>query len=384
MSLTKLLLLSLIILPQTWAGPNRVWPANKIKKEFKQNPRAAIGPVMNPPILYKNKIYTLATTGVLYESNPDFSKLKAIATTLNTTASGLLLHEGVLYYGEGIHHNKVTYLHAYDLNLKKEKFKIEFKGHIERAPVAQGNTLFVGLGPGGLAAVDLNKQKVAWKIEKLDGKSLHVDMTPVLVKNNLCFTSVYDYRALICMNTGNQKVLVNHKFKWSPKGQIGYQDGVIYGMLTEANFIKDNWKSPGIFFGYGLKDSKIQFETKLRGFNMFAPYVENNEAFVSLSTGDFITISLKDGAITYVDEFPEPLVSSTFKMKNSYCAIGIMGKLLCYKRRDQKNNSVTPFTLSYEKRFMETVVGQVSGLIGDDLYLPTRVGHQIVSLNSSL
>ncbi|MBY0412882.1 MAG: hypothetical protein K2Q18_01890, partial [Bdellovibrionales bacterium] len=131
------------------------------------NNRVKIGPTINSPIEYQGKIYFLATTGVLYESNYDLSEIKDIFKTKLPSFSALTLHEGVLYFGEGLHDDKKTNFYAFNLKNKKLAFQFSTQGHIERPPVIQGNIAYVGLGPDGIGALDLKSQKMLWQTKVL-------------------------------------------------------------------------------------------------------------------------------------------------------------------------------------------------------------------------
>ena len=114
----------------------------------------------------------------------------------------------------------------------------------------------------------------------------------------------------------------------------------------------------------------MKMTKELRGFNFFAPFIKGDEAFINLSTGDFILLNLQSSKIHFLGEFPEPFINTAFMKKENYCGIGIMGKSICYEK------TKSGFALSHDKRHMETVIGKIS-LFNNTVYAPTRTGYFI-------
>ena len=143
----------------------------------------------------------------------------------------------------------------------------------------------------------------------------------------------------------------------------------LVGFATEGTMNDNEFKNPTRFYIYQLSEKKLVKEVNLRGYNFFSPIkAKGKDLFVTLSTGDLITINTDNGKIGYVSEFPEPFISTPFKIKGDLCAIGVMGKLLCFKK------TKTGYTISKEKRYYESPIGQVKEIKGK-LYIPSRMGY---------
>lgn len=367
--MSALLRLTFVLVMNFFCFSAYVVAATKAEDKILNN-RVKIGPTINSPIEYKGKLYFLSTTGVLYESNYDLSDIKNIYQTALTSFCALTLHNGVLYFGEGLHTNTKTNFYAFDLKTKKQVFKIAVDGHIERPPVINNNIAYVGLGPSGIGALDLKTQKFIWQTKVIKSGNLHVDSTPVISNQQLCTVSIYDFKGIFCLNLKDGRETYHLASSLSPKSEIGVNGDVLFGYTTEANMNDLKGDTPSNFFIWNLKDKKLIKEVKLRGYNFFAPLViSSNEVFVTLSTGDLITINLDTGALTYVGEFPEPFISNAFKIDGALCAIGVMGQQLCYK--PVKGG----YALTVEKRHSESTVGQIKNMINGKYYIPSRIGY---------
>ena len=332
--------------------------------------RVKIGPTINSPIEYLGKIYFLANTGVLFESNYDLSEIKDIFKTDLPTFSSMTENNGVLYFGEGLHEHNKTHLYAYDLKNKKLIFKFPTEGHIERPPFIHENIAYIGFGQTGIGALDLNTNKLIWQKKTIKSGKLHVDATPIIHDGKLCSVSIYDFKGVFCLNPKDGNEVFDLKMALSPKSEVGISGDLIFGYATEANMSDLKFNTESNFYIVNLKEKKIVKEVKLRGYNFFAPIIiPNNNVFVTLSTGDLITISLTNGVITYVGEFPEPFISNAFLVDDALCAIGIMGQELCYK--PVKGG----FALTLEKRYVESPIGQIKNKINKKYYIPSRIGY---------
>ena len=332
--------------------------------------RVKIGPTINSPIEFLGKIYFLANTGTLFESNYDLSEVKDIFKTDLPTFSAMTESDGVLYFGEGLHEHNKTHLYAYDLKSKKLVFKFPTQGHIERPPVIHENIAYIGFGSFGIGALDLKTNKLLWQKKAIKNGKLHVDATPVIYNDMLCSVSIYDFKGVFCLNPKDGNEIFDLKMALSPKSEVGISSDILFGYATEANMSDLKFNTESNFFIANLKDRKMVKEVKLRGYNFFAPIViPDNKVFVTLSTGDLITISLTNGDITYVGEFPEPFISNSFLVDGALCAIGIMGQELCYK--PVKGG----YALTLEKRYIESPIGQIKNKINKKYYVPSRIGY---------
>ena len=332
--------------------------------------RVKIGPTINSPIEFQGKIYFLANTGVLYESDYDMSEVNDIFKTDLSTFSALTESDGVLYFGEGLHEHNKTHLYAFDLKNKKLVFKFPTEGHIERPPVIHENIAYIGFGQSGIGALDLQTNKLIWQKKTIKNGKLHVDATPVIFNGMLCSVSIYDFKGVFCLNPKDGSEVFDLKMTLSPKSEVGLSGDLLFGYATEASMNDLKFNTESNFYIVNLRDKKILKEVKLRGYNFFAPLIlPDNNVFVTLSTGDLITINLTSGVITYVGEFPEPFISNPFLIDGALCAIGIMGQELCYK--PVKNG----YALTLEKRYSESPIGQIKNKINKKYYIPSRIGY---------
>ncbi len=65
--------------------------------------RVKIGPTVNAPIKHENSLLFLSTSGVLYKSQKDFSKLKQLFNTKQSSVSDITVDDGIAFFGEGLH-----------------------------------------------------------------------------------------------------------------------------------------------------------------------------------------------------------------------------------------------------------------------------------------
>lgn len=351
------------------SSSNYCYADTKFDKKIKD--RSSIGSTFSSPVLYEKNLYFIATTGIVYKSGLDLSNPEVIFEGKKQSVCGLTLVGSILYWGEGLHADKLTILHAFDLKTKKMIKEITVDGHIERGVFNYNNIIYTGLGFGGIAAFKENTLEKIWQIKEVNGRPLHADGNIVFLENKICTTSIYDYKGIICLDPKNGKILNTFELKLNPKSEIVATDAKIVGFSTEANLSDSKWNIPSNFYVIDLKNNKISVEKELRGFNFFAPLILSDLAFVSLSTGDFITISLKNGSIGYVGEFAEPFINNPFMFKNNLCAIGIMGKFMCYSKN--KNG----YGIANDSRLMETPIGKIATL-NEKIYAPSRIGYFIV------
>lgn len=335
-----------------------------------QDNRAKIGSTFTAPLVYKGKFYFVATTGVLFEAEKDFSKLTQLYVGKKQSIGSMTLSGDKLIWGDGLHTDQKSTLHIYDLKTKKLVKDLDVDGHIERAPLVHGGMIIFGLGPTGIQAIDQSNFTTKWKTETHLNKKLHVDSNILVVDDKVCATSVYELKGVFCVLSKTGKVTQLSQLMRDPKSEITLWKNHVVGFATEGDLTKPKWDIPADLFIYDVKSDKIKMSKELRGFNFFAPEISGDEAFITLSTGDFILFNLNDGKIFFLGEFPEPFTNNAFKKGEDYCGIGIMGKYMCYGRA--KNG----FALTVDKRLMETVIGRVS-VQDSKLIAPSRVGFYL-------
>lgn len=360
----RMILIGLLLLSKTFAAPKT---DTKVKFQTTDN-RVQIGSTFSPPVEYQGQYYFVATSGVLFESDPEFKKVTKLIEGKKQSMGALLLAEDKLWWGEGMHTDDKTLFHIYDLKTKKMIKELELPGHSERSPLILGDLLILPVGAAGIKAFNKKTFVEVWHTQIHNGKKLHVDSNLLPVSNLVCATSVYDYRGVICVEPDTGKVSVAVDLKKNPKSEIAEWKGNVVGFSTEADLVNAKFTVPADFYVVDVKNKKLLVNKELRGFNFFAPQITGDEAFVTLSTGDFLKVSLIDGKILYMGEFAEPFINNAFMMDGDFCGLGIMGKFLCFKQ------TKAGFGKSVDKRLMETPIGKVV-LIGKKYLAPSRVGY---------
>lgn len=329
--------------------------------------RDKIGSTFSAPIEHGGKYYFVSTTGVLFESDKVFKKPLKLFEGKRQSLGSLVLHDGKLIWGDGMHSDKSSSLYVYDLKTKKLFKEITLAGHIERPPLITGQIVVVPAGPAGVFALSLTDFKELWHTTVHEKRNLHVDSNIVEVDSKLCATSVYELKGVVCLDSKSGKVLQLAPLIRDPKSEITVWKNHVVGFATEGDLMRPKWDLPADLYVYDVKTDKMKMSKELRGFNFFAPVVNGDEAFVTLSTGDFILVNLSNGKIQFIGEFPEPFTNNSFMYHGNYCGIGIMGKYMCYAKTKDG------FALAKDKRLMETVVGEI--LVDQTkVVIPTRIG----------
>lgn len=331
--------------------------------------RALVGSVFSPPLIQEGRAYFVTTAGVLVESNEDFKRPKKLFEGKRQSLGAMILADGRLIWGDGVHTDTKSALHVYDLKKKKIEKSLDLDGHIERAPLAANGILYVPAGPGGVQAFDLKTLKPKWRTGAHDGKNLHVDSNLVLSGNEICGASVYEVKGMVCFDAATGTETRFAALKRDPKSEIVLQDGLIAGFATDADLVKARFDVPSDFYVFDLKEGKMRFVKELRGFNFFAPSIEGEEAFVTLSTGDFILLNLKTQKITFLGEFNEPFINNSFRAGKDYCGLGIAGKYQCFTRTADGSPAI-----SRDKRIMELSIGKTL-VRGEKIIVPTRASY---------
>ena len=335
-----------------------------------QDLRSKIGSTFSSPVLVGDLFYFVATTGVLFEASKDFKTIKKLYEGNKQTLGALVVVNDKLIWGEGLHTDKKTLFHIFDIKTKKMLKEIEIKGHIQRPPLFIHDTIYLPTGPGGILAINATTYKTKWHTKTHNKKDLHIDSNILAVENQICATSVYEFKGIVCLDEKSGKVLQTAELTRNPKSEITLWNNQIVGFATEADLSKPKWDIPSDLYVYDIKNNKMKMSKELRGFNFFAPQINGDEAFVTLSTGDFILVNLTNGKIHFLGEFPEPFTNNAFIKGLDFCGIGIMGKYMCYGK------TTSGYALTVDKRLMETVVGEIMYL-DSQLITPSRAGYYI-------
>jgi hypothetical protein len=334
--------------------------------------RIDIGPTVHAPIAFKKNLYFLGTTGNLFKSDKAISKIKNIFHTDQTSVSDLTLDGDTLYFGDGLHDAKQTHLYHFSISKNKLLKKVSLKGHIQRPINFDNETIYVGHGPGGISAINKKDYSIKWNLNKISKKNIHVDSQILLLDDKACFNSIYTTKAFICVNKKTGKLISKIDFKESPKMMLSQVGDFIIGATTKADLLKSKFDIPSTLFFINSKTMKLDHKKELRGFNFFAPKkINDDEFFITISTGDLLTYSIKNKKITFVGEFPEPFISTPFMMGTDLCAIGIMGQLLCNEK------GKTRYHVTKKKRHFDSPIGVIRQIDGKT-YIPSRIGYLIL------
>jgi hypothetical protein len=339
------------------------------KDNSKEELISNIGPVYRKVLPLNDKVYFLASSGVLYEADSDMKKSIPLFQTVNKTMSGIVSKGDLLFFGDGLHHDKVSFLYAYDIKKKKIRYKTQVKGHIEKYPIIYKDKLIFSAGPAGIHAINLKDGKEIWKIERNGSRRLHVDSTPVIVGTRLYFTSLYENKSLICANIETGKIECEYIMQGSIKNDLILIGNYLVALETEATFENTNRKMPTILNVFSLKENKIIKKINLRGYNLFASHKDDIDINLAMSSGDIIKVEIPSGKIKYLDLFPEPFMSSSFKRNGYDCFFSTMGREVCYNKNNKR--------IIEKREKFRTSVGDIT-TIGKKVYIPTRVGYLVL------
>ena len=332
--------------------------------------RQKIGNIFTAPLLYNEKYYFVSTAGILYESNKDLSEVTSLYSGTRQTIGVMTLVNDKLFWGDGLHTDQKTTLHVYDLKAKALLKDIELDGHINRAPLVQAGLIILPLGPSGIVALDLKTFSLKWKTESYGNKKIHVDSNLVVVEDKVCGTSVGDTKGLFCVKTKTGVITQFSQLMRDPKSDITVWKNHLVGYATEGDIARAKFDIPSDLFIYDVKADKIILSKELRGFSYFPPSIQDDEAFITLSTGDFLLLNLTDGIIFFIGEYPEPFINNPFRKDGEYCGIGIMGKYMCFKR------TKAGLGINLYKSLNETVLGRVS-VWDSKILAPTKTGYYL-------
>lgn len=332
--------------------------------------RQKIGNIFTAPLLYNEKYYFVSTAGVLYESNKDLSEVNALYTGTRQTIGVMTLINDKLIWGDGLHTDLKATLHVFDLKTKTLLKNIELEGHINRAPIVHSGLIILPLGPSGIMALDLQTLTVKWKTDLFGTKKLHVDSNLLVVEDKVCGTSVGETKGLFCVQIKTGALTQFSQLMRDPKSDITLWKNHLVGFATEGDIARAKFDIPSDLFIYDVKADKIILSKELRGFSYFPPSIQEDEAFITLSTGDFLLLNLNDGKIFFMGEYPEPFINNPFRKEGEYCGIGITGKYMCYKR------TKAGLGINLYKSLNETVLGRVS-VWDSKILAPTKTGYYL-------
>lgn len=347
-----------------------VFSCNSFSKNYKPNKSSfTIGAIYTSPIKFNKKLYFVSADGVLFESDLQGNNAKALFKTMKKSISGIVESNGILYFGEGLHFDEITYFHAFDPVKNKLLFKYKVNGHIEKTPVIYKNMIIFSAGKGGLIALEKETGDLIWETKKMNiSQKLHIDAIPIIHKGTIYVAAIYDNKGLLCLDLETGKVTCFIKTKFDIKTDLVFKYPRLVGLGTSASFAEKDRLKPSILYSFNIKSKKIEKEHKLRGHNYFFNYlnIKTGYMFFGMSSGDVLRIHIENHDLKYLDVLPEVFKSTGFKYAGNDCLISTRGVFVCYDKNHKR--------IKTSKNFVRTSVG-TNSRINKFIYLPTRFGY---------
>lgn len=325
-----------------------------------------IGPIYVSPQKWNDRIYYLASNGRFFESDLALTTQQQIFKTAQPTISGVLIFQGIAYFGDGLHEDNSSNFYAFDLKKRKLIYRKSFVGHLEKTPVVYKKWVLVSLGPGGLVALDKASGDLVWKISRWHSHNLHIDSTPLILGQRVCFSSIYKQPSIHCANIQSGQIQWSLRLLKPVKTDLIKWGSKIVALGTHAQATHlDRDRSTDLMV-ISSEKGRILLKRHLRGNNLFPQRLVDNELFLAMSTGDVLSFNLKTKQMTYFDVLPEPIMSTPFHWRGSFCAATIQGRIVCYGPMGHT-----------EEKVPHQVLGVVEK-IGKSIYLPTRAGYLVL------
>lgn len=330
------------------------------------NATAQMGPVYRSPVSYNNQLYMLASSGTLFKADKNLKKLKALFQTEKKTISGILLKDDILYFGDGLHEDRNSFLYGFDLKKEKLLFKSQVNGHIEKYPIAFNKSIIFSAGDGGVVSIDGVTGKTNWKITRNSTKPIHVDSTPVLIDKTLYFSSIYKNKGLYCADVRTGKITCFLPLDSDIKNDLIHVGDHIVSFDTTAKSGDKDRNKPTTMRVFNPKTKKFIKRVELRGHNFFISAGKGQNLTMGFSSGDVIRVSVPELKISYLNVYPEPFMSSSFKYKDNDCLFSTLGRLNCYDKAGK--------VVLENRDNMRAAFGDVA-VINKRVYIPTRIGY---------
>ena len=141
--------------------------------------------VFRSGVLSGGRLFLGSMDGLIYEIDPKEGKIIRKFFVGTFVSPGLVIHDNVLYSGEGTHSTHYARIYAFNLKTGLLQSTYETKGHTEGSPVIasfEGKTkLLAPSGSDGMHAINLSDMKRSWRT--FDG---HVDAS-AFTDNGLAF-----------------------------------------------------------------------------------------------------------------------------------------------------------------------------------------------------
>jgi hypothetical protein len=359
-NMNKFCVLILLLINNSAFGQTKALPA---PSEVGQ-----MGSVYRPPIKVGSHLYILASSGTLFKTDLNLKNQMPLFQTEKKTFSGILRDKNILYFGDGLHHDKASFFYAYDLVKNKIVFKLPVKGHIEKFPIKYKKNIIFSAGIGGLISIDAKSGKVMWKITKDLTKSLHIDATPIIKGSTLYFSSIYNHKALLCADADHGKLTCSHPTKLGVANDILDYGKYLVSFHTTARSTTKKYETPTLLKIFDIEQKKYIKEIKLRGFNFFINKSRENQINLATSSGDIIRVEVPSGKVSYLDQHPEPYMSSSFRLDDNDCFFSTMGRFSCYNSAHKR--------VTESRDVLRAAIGDISKIDGK-FYIPTRIGMLI-------
>lgn len=337
------------------------------EKTFKSlNASAQVGAIYRAPIKYRDNLYFLASSGTLYKSDSKFKKLTSLFQTTKKTISALERDNNILYFGDGLHHDEISFLYAYDMKKNKLLFQKKIKGHIEKKPIIYKDKVIFSSGRGGLIALNKKTGESIWKLSRNLTKALHIDSTPVIVKDKMFFTSIYENKGLYSAEPKSGKILSFYPSKEDIKNDLLVFGKYIISFETKALIDSKDRNISTLMRVFDTQKKKFIKDLKLRGHNFFIQKTDNDFVNIALSSGDIVRVSIPELKTTYLNLYPEPFMSSSFKYNKLDCFFSTLGRFSCYDSKGSKKKE--------SRDILRAAFGDIA-VVDGSIYIPTKSGY---------
>ena len=261
--------------------------------------------VFRSGVLSGGRLFLGSMDGLIYEIDPKEGKIIRKFFVGTFVSPGLVIHDNVLYSGEGTHSTHYARIYAFNLKTGLLQSTYETKGHTEGSPVIasfEGKTkLLAPSGSDGMHAINLSDMKRSWRT--FDG---HVDAS-AFTDNGLVFAGTgrekgdaSKHRSFaVAYNFNNgEKVWKNELPASSWMSPTGWKEEVCF-VFGEVYFLS------GVG-GVNCYDQKTGNPTK--SFNLNHPVtgmstVVADDLFTSDSKGTVCSLSLRKNEVNWCRSF---------------------------------------------------------------------------------